>query len=73
MIICEIRCSEERRNIPSNDEVPKPIVRGGKSLGQGSDVLAEHLRVQNPRRTVPGRSVADRPKVEESHRADAPV
>lgn len=53
-----------------DDKVPEPVVGGGVGLTEGSGVLVKHLRVENPRSTVPRGSVEGRVEVEEEDSSD---
>ena len=62
---------EHLRREARNDEVPEPVVCGGRGLPQGPRVLREHLRVDDPGGAVPGRGVEGGPEVEEEDGGDA--
>lgn len=49
---------------------PEPIVRRCKSLRQRTHTLIKHLRVEDPRSTIPRGRVRRGPQVEKGHGAD---
>ena len=63
--------SEHLRREPGDEEVPQPVAGRGHGLCQRTHVGIEHLRVQDPWRTVPRWSVARGPDVEEDDCHDA--
>lgn len=62
---------EHLRRKARDDEVPEPVVCGGGGLTQGTRVLREHLRVDDPGGAVPRGGVEGGPEVEEEDGGDA--
>lgn len=56
---------EHLRGEAGDDEVPKPIVGGGRCLSKCTHILIKHLRIYYPRCAIPRRGVESGPQVEE--------